>query len=70
MEGKFTPVYDESRERKPSYKKAVGVIATDDQAKAANSENASSNYNDPVDVFINSDGSSGSGKAFTTSSGI
>ena len=70
MEGTFTPVHEQSRDRKSSYKNARSVNAVDDQAKAAKSENASTISNDPVDVFISSDDSSGSGKAFTANSVI
>ena len=60
MEGKLTHIHDKSRERKPSYKKAVCINSVEDQEETVKFENGPNNSSHVIDVFTSLDVDSGS----------
>lgn len=51
MEGKLTHIHDKSRERKPSYKRAVGINSVEDQEETVKFENGPNSSSHVIDVL-------------------
>ena len=60
MEGKLTHIHDKSRERKSSYKKAVGINSVEDQEETVKFENGPKNSSHVIDVSTSLDVDNGS----------